>query len=156
MVTTCSTSQLLMAVPRFMLRHYLPRNCFICHHHIWFVVLLLLRGILGFVLPGRTALAQPSRHKHVFTRQTCKYCKTNRARAWHSSPDHPPARKTHKMGLFCVWLERQGIESAFPLPPQNSIAHSPRAPRFYHWKLFSVLISMEQTWVYNTLVEQKL
>lgn len=39
--------------------------------------------------------------------------------------DPPPARKTQKMELFCVWFERQGIESAFPSPPQNCIVHIP-------------------------------
>lgn len=105
------------------------------------MVLLLLRDILRFVcsLEGQLWPSPPDTSMSLQDRHVNTVKQTEQEHGIHLL-DPPPARKTHKMGLLCVWLERQGIESAFPSPPppQNSIAHSPRTPWFCHSENYSL------------------
>lgn len=113
MVTSCSTSQLSVPVPRFYATNSLGMALSATTtFDLW--CCSLKRHPQVCVFPGRAAWPSPLdtsmslQDRHVNTVK-----QTEQEHGIHLL-DPPPARKTHKMGLFCVWLERQGIESAFP------------------------------------------
>lgn len=70
-------------------------------------------------LEGQLWPSPPDRSMSLQDRHVNTVTQTEQEHGSHLDP--PRARKMNQMQLFCVQFESQGVESAFPSPPQKLI-----------------------------------